>query len=129
VSTAPPLAIPSKYNPHADGLAGVPTKDSRTVNTVEREVFIKQLTNLVHTSLRSLMISWFNGRKGFSFWPRAPYEIRRSAETFREIIELKLRKRRTKDSTCGRSDGSDTCSPCLNKEQCISIASTELLMK
>jgi hypothetical protein len=49
VRTAPHLAIPSQYNPLADGLAGVPTKDSRTVNAVEREVFIKQLTNIVHS--------------------------------------------------------------------------------
>jgi hypothetical protein len=33
VSTEPPLAMPSQYNPLADGLSGVPTKDPRTVNT------------------------------------------------------------------------------------------------
>ena len=63
VSTEPPLAIPSQYNPLADGLSGVPTKETRTVNTVEREVFLKQLANIVHTSLRTHMVSWFDRRK------------------------------------------------------------------
>ena len=146
VSTEPPLAIPSQYNPLADGLSGVPTKDPRTVNTVEREVFLKQLTNIVHTSLRTHMVNWFDRRKtlkvvrpaskmpkdlrkeklrrkSFS-WPPSPHQKRMSAEIRTDLLELNLIKWRTKNSTCGRSD--ETCSPCLNKEQCISITSREL---
>jgi hypothetical protein len=146
VSTEPPLAIPSQYNPLADGLSGVPTKETRTVNTVEREVFLKQLANIVHTSLRTHMVSWFDRRKSLkvvkfaserakhlrkeklrrkSFsWPPSPHQKRMSAEIRTDLLELNLIKWRTKNSTCGRSD--ETCSPCLNKEQCISITSREL---
>ena len=168
VSTEPPLAIPSQYNPLADGLSGVPTKETRTVNTVEREVFLKQLANIVHTSLRTHMVSWFDRRKSlrrmtkmtkcysyqklrngvpkvrlFKFvsespkhlrkeklrrksfsWPPSPHQKRMSAEIRTDLLELNLIKWRTKNSTCGRSD--ETCSPCLNKEQCISITSREL---
>ena len=110
----------------ADGLSGVPTKDSRTVNTVERELFIKQLTNIVHLRLRNTMVNWFDRRKSFSFWPPTPHQMIMSAETRMDALELNLRKWRTKDSTCGRSDESVACSPCLNKEQCLSITSREL---
>ena len=72
VNTAPPLAIPSQYNPLADGMAGIPTKDSRTVNTVEREGFVKQLANIVHSSLRDSMVRWFVGF--FHSWPPSPEE-------------------------------------------------------
>ena len=49
-----------------------------------------------------------------------------SVERRTDLLELKLDKWRTKVSTCNHSDGDVTCSPCLNKEQCISITSREL---
>ena len=64
-------------------------------------------------------------RYGFEYWPPSPHRMRLSAEIRTDMLELNLRKWRNKDSTCGR-DESVTCSPCLNKEQCISITSREL---
>jgi hypothetical protein len=121
VNTAPPFAIPSQYNPLADGMAGVPTKDPRTVNTVEREAIIKLLVNIVHRYLYGCMASLFNRR-----WPPTECQMYDTMNPFMEDLKNALKMLRSESyPPCGSYEYV-TCSPCLNKEQCIRITSREL---
>jgi hypothetical protein len=119
VNTAPPLAIPSQYNPLADGMAGVP-KDPRTVNTVEREAFIEQLVNIVHKLLQYGMRQLLQ-----QVWPPTLHQKHGIIDPIIRLLECRLKDWRKKSNPC-KSNSFVTCSPCLNKEQCISITSREL---
>ena len=101
-------------------MAGVPTEDSRTVNTVEREAFIKQLVNIVRMQLRTSMALLFKNR-----WPPTQWQKYCTIDPLTEHLELNLKDWRRKSYPCGSTEYV-TCSPCLNKEQCIRITSREL---
>ena len=58
----PTSAIQSQYEPCDEDMAGVPTKDPRTVNTAERDAFTEHLRHIVGSWLEQTLFDWLCGR-------------------------------------------------------------------
>ena len=54
----PTSAIQSQYEPCDEDMAGVPTKDPRTVNTAERDAFTEHLRHIVGSWLEQTLYEW-----------------------------------------------------------------------
>ena len=126
----PTSAIQSQYEPCDEDMAGVPTKDPRTVNTAERDAFTEHLRHIVGSWLEDTLDYWFK-RSGPCFpvsiqsHPRIAEIQTRYAEESAQTLGSWLKWWKMTEESCDTWRRWQNCLSCLKNADLIDEADPE----